>query len=304
MRNRANTLVVLVLALMVPLSACDTGADPGFGSVSVLLTDAPGDVVEAWVTITDIYLQGQAGEGDPPQGRAYLLQDEAETHELLSLANATADLVIGQAVPTGVYGQLRVVMSGGCIKTEAGAVYASSPSYTECGDATGTLQMPSFAQTGVKVLLHGFTVTSGEHALLLDFHVGDTFGPGPAGASGKWVMNPVIHAAEISLTAGVTATLDAGDVELPDGFDLADFSATLTPAEGDASEVAFAEVGGVFRADFRFLIPANGPFEVELNAPDGLTVEVAPASPQSVSPGSGEIATIDWVLESAEEDEG
>lgn len=303
MYHRAKTLAVLTLALMIPLSACDTGADPGMGSVSVLLTDAPGDVAEAWVTITDIYLQGQADEADPPQGRVYLLQDATETHELLSLANATADLVIDQAVPTGTYGQLRMVLSGGCIRTEAGAVYASSPSYDECGPATGNLQMPSMAQSGAKVLLHGFTVSSGGHALLLDFDVSQSFGPGPAGASNKWVMSPVIHAAEVGLTAGVTATLAAGDVELPEGFGLADFSATLTPAEGDASVVAFEEMDDVFKANFRFLIPDNGPFEVVLNAPDGLVVEVAPASPQSVSPGSGQTATIDWVLQSAEEDD-
>jgi len=303
MSKRATPLAVLALALLVPLSACDTGADPGFGSVSVLLTDAPGDVAEAWVTITDIYLQGQSNEADPPQGRAYLLQDAEETHELLSLANTTAELVVDQAVPTGTYGQLRVVMSGGCIRTEGGAVYASSPSYTECGPPTGTLQMPSFAQTGAKVLLHGFTVSSGGQALLLDFDVSQSFSRGPAGASGNWVLNPVIHAAEVSLTAGVTATLSAGEVELPEGFTLGDFSATLTPAEGDPSEVDFVEVDDVYRADFRFLIPANGPFEVQLNAPDGLTIGVAPDALQVVSPGSGATATIDWVLQSAEEDE-
>lgn len=301
MSSRANALVVLLLALLVPVSACDTGADPGFGSVSVLLTDAPGDIEEAWVTITDIYLQGHSGENDAPQGRVYLLQDGEETHELLSLANTTAELVIGKEIPTGTYGQLRVVMSGGCIRTGAGAVYASAPSYGECGAPTGTLQMPSFAQTGAKVLLHGFTVTSGEHALVLDFNVADSFEPGPAGASNLWVMTPVIHAAEVGLTAGVTATLSAADVELPAGVTLSQFSATLTPAEGDPSEEAFIELDGVFQAAFRFLIPANGPFEVELNAPDGVLIEVAPASLQSVSPAGGQTATIDWVLESVEE---
>lgn len=302
MYNRANGLAILLLALLIPLAACDIGTDADFGSVSVLLTDAPGDVEEAWVTITDIYLQGAGGDEDPVGGRVFLLQDASETHELLSLANTVADLVTEQVVPTGTYGQLRVIMSGGCVVTEAGDVFAS-PGYTACGAATGSLQMPSFAETGAKVLLNGLTVTGGQHVVLLDFDVSESFGQ-VAGASGTWVMTPVIHAAEIGLTVGVTATLSAGDVELPAGYALGDFSATMTPAVGDESEVSFTEANGAFSAEFRFLIPENGPFQVVLNAPDGLTIVVSPDSPESVSPASGETAIIDWVLQSAEAQDG
>jgi hypothetical protein len=292
MSSRMN-LAVLALALMVPLAACDTSAEPAFGSVSVLLTDAPGDVSEAWVTITDIYLQGKAGESDPPGSRVYLLQDAKETHELLSLADTVAELVAGELVPTGTYGQLRVVMSGGCVIANE-VVYASSASYTECGERQGTLQMPSFQQTGAKVLLYGLTVTGDQNVYLLDFNVGRSF---TAGASGNYVLTPVIHGAEIGLTVGVEVTLSAGEVELPEGITLADFSAMLTPEVGDASTVAFEETGGVFRAAFRYLIPENGPFQVELQLPDGVDVTVSPASPQEVDPASGQTATIDWVLQ-------
>jgi hypothetical protein len=298
MSRRANALTVLALAFLIPLSACDIGTDPGFGSVTILLTDEPGDVTEAWVTITDIYLQGGGGESDPPGGRVYLLENGEETHELLGLANTVAELVVGEEVASGTYGQLRIVMSGGCIVTADGGIYASSPSYLECGEPTGSLQMPSFQQSGAKVRLNGLTVTAGQHVVLLDFDVSQSFGK-QAGASGKWVMAPVIHAAEIGMTAGVSVTLSAGEVNLPEGFALGDFSATLTPGEGDPSTVDFEDVNGVFRAEFRHLITDNGPFEVVLNAPAGLTVEVSPATPQQASPASGQTATIDWVLQSA-----
>jgi hypothetical protein len=286
------------LALVGAIAGCDDATDARFGSVSILLTDAPGEVVEAWVTITDIYLQGRGGEDDPPGGRVYLMQGGDETHELLSLSNSVAELVSGQEVPTGHYGQLRVVLSGGCIVTAGGEVYASSTGYDLCGARTGTLHMPSFGQSGAKVLLHGLQVTSGEQAILLDFDVSQSFGH-QAGASGMWVMNPVIHGAEVTLTSGVAVTLGAGEVTLPEGFGLGDFSATLTPAEGDTSRLAFGLVDGVYRANFRYLIPTNGPFQVRLNVPTGLSAEVTPASPQSVSPASGETATVNWVLQSA-----
>jgi hypothetical protein len=303
MVRRVPLLTAVALAFSLPMVACDVGTDGRTGLVSILLTDAPGDVTEAWVTITDIYLQGEAGEGDPPGGRVYLLEGGEETHELLSLANTVADLVTDAEVPSGTYGQLRIVMSGGCIVTADGSVYASSDGYLECGQRTGALQMPSFAQSGAKVRLNGLTVSGGQHVLLLDFDVSQSFGPGPAGQSGMWVMTPVIHAAEIQLTAGVTATLSAGDVELPEGVTLGDFTATLTPGAGDVSEAPFTESGGVFRAEFRYLIPSNGPFSVVLNAPEDWTVSVSPESPQVVSPASGQTATIEWTLLSLEQDE-
>jgi hypothetical protein len=290
-------LAILALALMVPLTACDTGADPAFGSVSILLTDAPGELSEAWVTITDIYLQGHAGESDPPAGRVYLLQDGDATHELLSLASTVAELVKDEIVPTGTYGQLRVVMSGGCVIADD-VVYASSDSYEECGAREGTLQMPSFAQTGAKVLLHGLTVTGGQKVVLLDFNVARSFA---AGESGKYVLTPVIHGADLGLTAGVEVTLSAGDVDLPEGITLADFSATLAPEDGDDKTAAFEEIDGVFRVAFQYLIPETGPFQVVLDIPEGVDAGVSPASPQVVDPASGQTATIEWVLQQPEE---
>lgn len=291
-----------ILGLMMSVAACEeSGTDPRFGSVTILLTDAPGDeVVEAWVTITDIYLQGQGGEGDPPGGRVFIMQGGEETHELLSLANTTTELVGSVQLPTGTFGQLRVVIPEGCIRLADGRVYSSSEEFDLCGDRTGRLQMPSFAQSGVKVQIQGLEITGGQQTFLLDFDVSQSFGH-QAGQSGMWVMQPLIHGAQVQDAVAVAVTLDAGEVELPDGYDLSDFSVTLTPEEGDVSELAFEEVDGVFTATFQFLLPENGPFEVELNAPTGLTVVVDPDSPETVSPGTGETATVDWVLVSAEE---
>lgn len=306
MFGRTKAIAALALSLTLPLAACDDVTDTEFGSLSIQLTDAPGDeVVEAWVTITDIYLQSQGGDQDPENGRVYLLEDATETHELLSLANTVETLVSGAQVPTGTYGQLRIVISDGCIETDDGSVFSSSASYDLCGDATGTLQMPSFAQTGAKVLLNGLAVNAAQQVLLLDFDVEDSFGR-EAGASGMWVMEPVIHASEIELTVGVTATLSAGEVTLPEGYELGQFSATLDPADSDSSRVAFTDDddNGEFEVVFDFLVPETGPFEVRLNAPEGLIVEVDPQSPQSVSPASGQTADVEWVLQSASEEQG
>jgi hypothetical protein len=303
--GRTKGIATLALLLTLPVAACDGGTDTEFGSMSIQLTDAVGDeVVEAWVTITDIYLQEQSGENDPEGSRYYLLEDASETEELLSLANDVADLVVGQEVPTGTYGQLRIVISDGCIVTDDGTVFSSSAGYDLCGPADGTLNMPSFAQTGAKVLLNGLQVTGGQQILLLDFDVSESFGR-EAGGSGMWVMQPVIHASDITLTVGIDVTLSDGDVTLPEGYALGQFSATLLPAEGDSSRVSFtdADGNGIFELAYRFLLPDNGPFNVRLNVPDGLVVEVSPDSPVTVSPASGETGNVDWVIQSAGEEQ-
>ncbi|NIS31221.1 MAG: hypothetical protein GWN73_13440 [Actinobacteria bacterium] len=72
---------------------------------------------------------------------------------------------------------------------------------------------------------------------------------------------------------------------------------------GDSSRVDFADDDSdeIYELAFRYLITDNGPFDVRLNAPEGLTVTVDPVSPATVDPASGETATVDWILQSASE---
>jgi hypothetical protein len=298
--GRMKGMAALALLLTLPVAACDDSAtDMQFGSVSILLTDASGDeVVEAWVEISDMYLQQAPGDVDPVDSRATLLQNASQTYELLSLANDVAGLVNATA-PAGTYGQLRIIIPQACLVTAAGSVYASE-GYAQCGTADGLLQMPSYGGSGVKILLNKVDVTAGQENLLLDFDVSQSFGR-LAGASGVWVMDPVIRGARISAAAGVHVTLSRGSVSLPDGYDLGQFSATLLPTAGDSSRVDFTASGseGSFDVDFEFLLPENGPFDVRLNGPDGLEFEVSPDTPVTVSPVAGETSAVDWVIQSA-----
>ena len=118
------------------------------------------------------------------------------------------------------------------------------------------------------------------------------------GNSDRWVMNPVIRGAEISNAAAVDVSLSAGDVTLPDGFSLGQFSATLLPAVGDSSRVTFTDGDGdgVFGVSFEFLMPGDGPFDVRLNGPTDLDFEVSPGTPVTVAPVAGETSVVDWVL--------
>jgi hypothetical protein len=68
---------------------------------------------------------------------------------------------------------------------------------TQCGGAaTGVLQAPSFAQSGLKVAMAGsaLELTGPEKIVLVDFDVSQSFGHEASG----WVMHPVVTGGEIT----------------------------------------------------------------------------------------------------------
>jgi len=294
------------LALLASLAACDAPSAPREAArLSVLLTDAPGDFERAVVTIQSIYLQGDAS-ADPESGRVYL-KDTPVTVDLLDLRNVAMDLVRDEIVPGGDYGQLRMVISGGFIEVvateDAGGlptstrIYASSPQYAASQGVTahGGLQMPSFAQSGLKINLPGgsLRVDGDQQILLLDFNVAESFGQ-VAGQSGMWVMTPVIEATDLQLTGTAEFTLALGDgVTLPSvggqAITLADFRATLDK-NGDVLTESFVNSNGTFRVRFNFLVPGNS-YPVTFVEPDGLDVTLNPAFPATVSVTAGTTVT-------------
>jgi hypothetical protein len=296
MRKSLLFLLLLPLAMLgLTLSGCDNVGPERTGSFTVLLTDAPGDFKKAVVTIEDIYLQGD--------GREFLLQDASITADLLELQNEVLALVEDVAVQGGTYSQLRLVISGGYIEVEqedgSTLIYASSPDYAAAQGviADGHLQLPSFAQSGLKIDFPGggVLVDGGQHIILLDFNVAQSFGH-QAGASGLWVMTPVIHASDFTLTGSVEVTLELdAEAELPGDVTLADFSATLDK-NGDIIAVDFEETNGVHSLTFQFLEP--GSYEVDIVAPAGFDFTADRDLPFTASVTSGATTRETVILES------
>lgn len=293
MRARLLALLALPLLAAGALAGCDSasgGAASG-GSFRVLLTDAPGDFERAVVTIDRVELHGDAG--------AVVLRDEPATVDLLTLQNEVMGLVDGVDVPAGSYAELRLVISGGFIEVEgedgSTKIYASSDAYAAAQgvEAAGRLQMPSYAQSGLKVKLPGGAVEVGgdEQVVLLDFNVAESFGR-QAGQSGMWVMRPVVRASDFALTGTAEVSLAlAGGVALPsDTLSLADFTAELTKEGGEAVPVAFADANGdgTFTAAFRYLVP--GAYSVAVVGPEAIAFSADVELPLEVAVQSGTTA--------------
>ena len=299
-------LTVLLLAFVVAFTGCDN-ADIGTATLRVVLTDAPGDLLSAVVTVDQVYLQSENGDDDP-EGSRIILRDDPVTVDLLTLQNEVLDLVDGESVPAGRYHQLRLVISGGYIEVEdddgGSTIYASSDDYAaEQGVvAEGQLQMPSYASSGLKITLPNelAEIEGDQNIVLLDFDVTESYGR-QAGNSGMWVMHPVVHASDLAFTGGVSVSLVLDDdVTLPDGVTLADFSAELDKG-GDVLSIAFADLDedDIYTVDFLYLAP--GLYPLGIAAPEGLTITTDVELPIDVSALSGTVEDVAIVITSVVE---
>ncbi len=291
----------MALVMSLSLGACDDSTAVGTpGTLTLLITDAAGDFTQAFVTIERIEL---VGNGEP-----LVLRDTPFTTNLLTLSNDVATLVENVVVPAGTYSEIRFIIPGACIgvKQSDGSelVYAST-GFTECGPADGSLQLPSFAETGIKVNLPGGSIEVGGDAqiLLLDFDVSQSFGQ-QAGQSGMWVMTPVINASDISLTGNIVVQLTvAATVDLTAlGSSLADFQVRLS-TEATPQPFTDEDGDGVFTATFLYLRPnePNETYTVTVELQEGVSFDFTlnPTSPQVVVLGSGEEASIAFEVTSA-----
>ena len=306
MARRITEYAALALALTLPLAACDSdsGVDSDTGRVSVLLTDAAGDVKAAVVTISKIYLQGEGGE--------VVLMDGEVTTDLLTLANDAATLVEDAVVPAGAYGQLRFVIDGAYVEVENGdgstSIYATAgyPHVPSGAQVAGELKCPSCGvdaegSSGLKVNLPGGTKVEGDQKILLvDFDVAQSF-KGPKTGAGDWVLHPVIKATELELSGSIVVSLGLADsVKLPilNGrqLTLADFRARLTNADGSAEELELVDPDGdlVFEAEFLYLLPGTYTLEIVTDAAIDFALDLD--IPATVTVGSGQKVEVGAVL--------
>jgi hypothetical protein len=300
-RTSVNLFAVFALAIV---SACAEPTRAANGKITVLLTDAPGDIKTAVVTISQIYLQG--GETDDASSRV-ILRDTPATADLLRLRDSIAELVKDATIPAGTYSQLRFVITGGYIEVDNGdgttSIFASSPTYAGLpagATVNGSLQMPSYSTSGLKVSVPGGITISDQTVLLVDFDVSQSFGKA---AGSQWVMSPVLKATDMGNTGSLTVTLtkDAA-LTLPSvngsPVTLGQFKVSLTNTTSSTKqEIALTDANsdGTFEATFPYVV--TGSYSLDFVAPTGLTsFTTTPVHPTPLSITAGTSTTHAAVL--------
>ncbi len=339
MSSLGNRLFVGVMAgaMAVALNSCSANstAPEGEGRVSILLTDAPGDLEHAWIQITGIYLQGWSdhhendGDGDshghtgtngpgaagPEESsdgsRVWLLDEPTGWIDLLELSDATMELIKDVAVPAGHYSQLRFVLGDVVIvDTEAKVFATSTADLSELpGELTanGLAHCPSCDRSGLKVRLPGGGVVLGEETtiIVVDFDVSQTFGR-ERGNSNRWVMHPVLIATDFAVAGTIAGTvMEASDVTLPDcgsrSVTVQDFVPLASDSEGDKSGTVNSD------AEFTisFLTPGNytlgflTPVEIDVDGTLWSVTFEASAEPEAVTVELGQVSTADYTITAA-----
>ena len=318
--DRARIKVSLgaaLLALTTALGGCDDSTSAGTSSMSILLTDAPGDVQEAWVEITGIYVQGTPSA---PGEKMWLLEGSTGLIDLLTLDGQTETLVADAIIEPGMYAQLRFIVGEAALVIEGEngvAVYATQdlelaelnaarqaadPEVEELSGIDGSVQCPSCSQTGFKVNLPGGAVSVDGEAkvLVVDFDVSQTFGR-QAGLSGEWVMNPTLSATEFGLSGSIAGDISwAGDdpqLECGGGIvTVADFRPTAEA--GDVMKGAIPEEDGSYTISFAEPGTWTIGFE-SVTFDNGDVLTFVAGHPASVEVVSGGTATADFTIESA-----
>ena len=205
MRRLGFMAVVLTAAVMAGCSDEVTGGE-GNGRLRINLTDAPGDLKEAFVKIDQIVLIRRDVDSldENSTGRVEIEPDFDGYINLLELTGGEMmELADTSGIPEGAYSQLRIVIDEAYVTLKDGRVFATSGAELPAGvTADGVLKCPSCAQSGYKVKFSsGGLNINGTSIVTVDFDAGQSFGH-EAGNSGMWVMRPVLRATATNIPFG------------------------------------------------------------------------------------------------------
>ena len=306
MRKSAFFAVIMVAGAL-SLGACsdDPTGGEGTGRLRINLTDAPGDLKEAFVKIDRIILirnSADSASTDSTSGKRIVIKPDVD--EYVDLLKLTGGQVLEMAdtsgIPEGTYSQLRIVIDEAYVRLNDNRVFATSGADLPAGvTRSGTLQCPSCSSSGFKVKFSGAGLTvNGTSTVTIDFDAGQSFGH-EAGNSGKWVLKPVLRASatsvplakikgNVALAAGVVIPSCGGQTNTVKVFKPLAVAAADTIA-GAVDTAGVYKIAGVPAGTYAMSFAKD----VTFTNGDSLTFTAA-ATPGSVTVAAGDSATANY----------
>ena len=192
MRGRRLT-PLFILAIVMAAFGCSKTTAPGFGTIKLRLTDAPGDFQQVNLAVTQVsaHLEGSeaAGENDSTGtgGGWQVLRSDPFNVDLLTLRNGVFTTLAVAQVPAGHYTQIRLKLASG--------------SNVVIDGVTHPVTVPSGMQSGYK-LVGDFNVPAGGLLdLTLDFDAARSI---VLTGSGTYILKPTVRVIPTASAGSIT----------------------------------------------------------------------------------------------------
>lgn len=176
LRNFTGLFMAVVAVAFTSCSNDDDNLNEETASLTVRMTDAPGDYDEVNVDVQDVMIQMDATDGDE-EGWTSLENVETGVYDLLKLTGGVTQLLGIAEVPAGYLGQIRLVLG------DDNTVVVNGESQA--------LSTPSAQQSGLKLQVNQELEAGEDYDFLLDFDVDQSVVS--AGSSGGFILKPVIR---------------------------------------------------------------------------------------------------------------
>lgn len=179
--------IALAILMFVSCSKSDDEGSDGTASLSIRMTDAPGNYDEVNIDIQSVEVKG-------PAGGTVALNVNAGVYNLLDFVNGLDTLIASGSIQAGTITQIRLILgSNNSVKVD-GVVYP--------------LSTPSAQQSGLKLLVNQTLAPGVAYMLLLDFDAQQSI---VEQGNGQYSLKPVIRVVN---TTGLNGSI-AGSIAPP-----------------------------------------------------------------------------------------
>ncbi len=251
-----SILVTLIGTLL--LISCKTSNDTEFGTLRVLLTDAPGNYEAVYVDIREVRIH-KSSNADGGDSGWITINTQPMIVDLLELTNGKYEILGEVDLEPGRYTQLRLILG------DQNDIVINGTAHK--------LTTPSAQESGLKLNLN-VDIEGGEmYTLLLDFDASRSIVK--AGQSGKYLLKPVINTAWLELSGAIAGTVTQSDA-LPWVYAIAGADTVRgTRAAENGDFLLIGLISGNYQVAFQ---PSAGNYsgktlhDVEVNAPETTNV--------------------------------
>lgn len=194
MKNKLFILSALAILLTSFIGCSKSDTDENV-TISVRLTDAPGDFDAVYIDVQDVMVKRSSDTSD--NGWESIGGVTPQIYDLLTLTGGIDALLGDGEIPSGMLNQLRLVLG--------------SENTVVINGVTMELKTPSAQQSGLKLAVNTELVPGVDYTFLLDFDVDKSVVIG-GGGSGIINLKPVIRVtteAESGAISGAVTPFDA-----------------------------------------------------------------------------------------------